>query len=127
MFMPVPFDHGALDACRGGRGGAGGRGVRLTSARTPPPLPLSVLDSAGFDEAEPPVDRSMFNPAAPAHFYLPDASCEALADSFAIVEGARLPLHSAVLAMQSKVLRDLFLQLREPQGGAAASQVRRSL
>lgn len=34
--------------------------------------------------------------AAPERFYLPDGSLEALSDSFASVEGRRLPLHSQV-------------------------------
>jgi hypothetical protein len=40
------------------------------------------------------------NLACPQHFYLADTSFEKLHDSFATVEGVRLPLHSALLAAQ---------------------------
>lgn len=80
--------------------------------------------SAGAEEAEPLVDLQSFDAAATELFYLPDASCCQLADCYALVEGERLPLHSAVLALQSSVLRDLFVQFRRDAAGAAASQAR---
>ncbi|KAL4430395.1 hypothetical protein ABPG77_002201 [Micractinium sp. CCAP 211/92] len=56
--------------------------------------------------------------AAPERRYLPDGSLEALSDSFASVEGRRLPLHSQVLSTQSAVLRELFVSAREAGGQA---------
>ena len=49
---------------------------------------------------------------------------EELADCFAVVGGARLPLHSQVLGAQSAVLRDLFRSRRE--GGSLAAEVCRA-
>jgi hypothetical protein len=59
---------------------------------------------------------------APAGFYLPSAAMEQLADSFAVVGGVRLPLHSQVLSAYCGVLRELFLIYHE--GTSAQAQVR---
>lgn len=63
---------------------------------------------AAFDEEQP-----------SAFYFRGDDSLEQLADSFAVVAGVRLPLHSHVLATAAAVLRDLFLS-RGGEGGAAA-------
>ncbi|GAB4824264.1 hypothetical protein N2152v2_011310 [Parachlorella kessleri] len=52
--------------------------------------------------------------------YLPAGFPKSTADAYAVVEGEPLPLHSQVLAMQSSVLRDVFLTHQESgQQGAA--------
>ncbi len=45
--------------------------------------------------------------------YLPAGFPKSTADAYAVVEGEPLPLHSQVLAMQSSVLRDVFLTHQE--------------
>ena len=80
-------------------------------------LRLPAVAEAG---APPMVDVAALDGGHLPEFYLPYASIEQLADCFAVVEGARLPLHSQVLGAQSAVLRELFLGQRE--GGLQASR-----
>mgnify|MGYP001810329556 CR=1 FL=1 len=68
------------------------------------------------------MDLSSLDPAQPAAFYLSDISMEALADSYAVIEGARLPLHGPILAQQSAVLCNLFLA--QSEGGGSGAQAR---
>ncbi len=83
---------------------------------------------AGADDAASLIDLSSLDESAPERFYLPDDCCAQLADCYAVVEGARLPLHGAVLALQSAVLRQLLVQFRGPcADGAAASQARQGV
>lgn len=110
----------SLDAnapcCSGPRSGGRGRG----GGAGPPPLLPAVLGAGAAPEEAPLVDLEALDAAAPERFYLPDAAAfAALADCYAVVDGARLPLHSPVLALQSSVLRQVVLQFC----GAGASQV----
>ena len=72
--------------------------------------------------AEATLDPATFDAAAPQRFYLPDHASEdleALADVALLADGARLPAHSQVLALQSGVLRGLFVDFK----GAAALEL----
>lgn len=87
-----------------------------TARRRPPAAPCHSVPPP------PAMDLSALNPAQPAAFYLSDSSMEALADSFAVIDGTRLPLHGPILAQQSAVLRELFLAQNEGGGVAASAQ-----
>ncbi|KAL4419915.1 hypothetical protein ABPG75_007013 [Micractinium tetrahymenae] len=87
-----------------------------------PPPPLLLPAGGAAEEAPgPTLDLPGLSElgAAPERFYLPDGSLAALADSFAVVDGTRWPLHSQVLSTQSAVLRDLFVSARS-EGGVGA-------
>lgn len=68
----------------------------------------------------------------PASFYLPGSSAETsgssyeeLADAFAVVDGARLPLHSQLLAARSAVLRASLLERAESSSADPAQVIGR--
>lgn len=78
---------------------------RLVVGEVPEP---SLIDLDDLDEDD------------PASFYLPGSSAETagssyeeLADAFAVVDDARLPLHSQLLAARSAVLRAALLERAE--------------
>ena len=56
---------------------------------------------------------SVVEPPPSPSSYLPVGFPKSTADAFAVVDGEPLPLHSQVLAMQSSVLRDVFLTHQE--------------
>lgn len=67
------------------------------------------------------VDWDSLDPSSPERFYLTDASLEQLSDCYAVLEGARLPLHAQLLSAQAGVLRQLFIAAAEVQGGGCGS------
>ena len=59
--------------------------------------------------------------AAAPPSYLPEGFPAGLADAFAVVDGARLELHSQLLATQASVLLDVFATRLEGNAGEEVS------
>lgn len=72
-----------------------------------------------------PFNAATFDPEQPQRFYLPDEEMERLADATLKVEGVELPVHRAVLSLQSRVLRGLFVDVVgiDTSGGRKRKQV----
>lgn len=77
---------------------AAGRKAEPLPLPAPPLLLPAGASAAAEEETGPALDLAGLTElsAAPERFYLPDSSLGALADSFAAIDGARLPLHSQV-------------------------------
>ena len=105
---PTPHLHTLVED--GVAGVAGRVGVGGHLCRRWPPAPAELGPSL--------LDLGALDPAAPARFYLPDPSFEALSDCYAVVQGVRLPLHGQLLAARAAVLRQLFVAQTEEGAGA---------
>lgn len=95
----------------------------FAARRSPPPLRQphapAILLAAGSRPGGMAPFTTEVDWTDPAAFYLGDGSLADLAD-VAIVHrasGLRLPAHSHILAQQSRVMRDLFLSMRDQTSG----------
>lgn len=79
-------------------------------------LPALMPTSPAATTNPPCINLAFLDAAQPHSFYLTAPGMEALADCFAIVEGARLLLHSQLLSVQCSVVRELFLAQKESGG-----------
>ena len=68
-----------------------------------------------------------FDAHHPERFYLPHDDLEWLADATLVVEGVRLPVHIAVLSLQSGVLRGLFVDMQTIETGSDRSRKRKQV
>lgn len=72
-----------------------------------------------------PSNAANFYPEQPQRFYLPHEELEWLADATLVVEGVKLPVHSAMLSTQSGVLRGLFLDMQTIETGSEQGRKRK--